>query len=84
MRLETSTINPLATFLGSIPESGLLLDRNNLEKIGKVFQTGGIIAETYKEVAELIVQFQEWYGMISIDQVDGKHILRKIDGKDTQ
>ncbi len=84
MRLEESTFNPLTTFLGNIPESGLTLDRNALEAIGKLFQLGGIVAESYKEVAGLLVQFQEWYGMISIEAENGKHILRKTNGKDPQ
>ena len=84
MRLEESTFNPLAVFFGSIPESGLTLDRSSLEAIGKLFQLGGIVAETYREVAEILVQFQEWYGMITIEAENGKHILRKTNGKDPQ
>ena len=84
MRIEFSELNPLISFFQLIPETGLQLSRDNLEKIGNLLKTGGIIAETYKEVIGLLIQFEEWYGMITIKDEDGKYFLRKTNGENAQ
>lgn len=81
MRIETPSFNPLVKFFELIPEEGIKLTRDNLERIGSLFNTGGIIAETYREVIVILLQFQEWYGLISVNtDENGSYILRKTNG----
>lgn len=80
MRLEQSKLNPLGEFLLSIPDDGIVLSRENLETLGRVFQHGGLVAESHNEVLDLLYSFSEWYKLTSIEKVDNYYILRKING----
>lgn len=76
-------VNPLPALFELIGESGVVLTRSTITSIAKVLNTGGVIAQTEKELLVLLNLFIEWYGLLEIVEVDNIHYLRKINGSET-
>lgn len=78
MRLETSDINPLSTILNLIPDQGLELTREHIINIGNIIKTGGVVAESYKEVVDMLFLIETWYNLWNIKFIDKSYKLFKV------
>lgn len=78
MRLETSDINPLSTILNLIPDQGLELTREHITNIGNIIKTGGVVAESYKEVVDMLFLIETWYNLWNIKFIDKSYKLFKV------
>lgn len=84
MRLSDSTYNPLPALFEIIGEAGIPITRSTITSIAKLFNAGGVVAETEKELLVLINFFIESYGLLEIVIIDNIHYLRKVNGEDSQ
>jgi hypothetical protein len=85
MRLEESSINPLLELFEYIETlKEVAITNRHIEQIGKIFNSGGVFPETHAEVIDLLVLFNEFYGLIEIAIENNFHYIRKISGKDEQ
>jgi len=86
MRFEENIgVNPLSDIFKYIETiEDIPLTNKHIEYIGKLFNTGGVFPETSSEVVDLLVLFNNFYGLIEIVIKDNIHYLRMTDGKDLQ
>ena len=81
MRLADPKAYPLQEFLDFIPANGIPLTYGAMNEIGAIFAKGGVICETYGELAEVLKMLAVWYDLIWLDEIDGdKLYLRKVNG----
>lgn len=78
MEFISSPVNPLQELLDIIPEEGMWLDVNSLEKIAMLFLKGGLKCETYGELMDVIHKFCEWYTLTELTSVNGQILFKKV------
>jgi hypothetical protein len=84
MLFKDTALNPLPALFELIGEGGIVITTKTIPSIAKVLNTGGIIAETEKELITILHLFIEWYGLLEIVVIDNIHYLRKVNGKNSQ
>lgn len=78
MRIEQPKAYPLKEFFNFIPDEGLPLTADNMCKIAKIFNTGGVFCETYGEVVQTLYEFSDFCGLIKLE--GSPLTLRKVNG----
>lgn len=82
MKLKDTSYNPLPDLFDLVGYSGIMLTNSTISSIAKVFNAGGIIAETEKELLTLIHLFIDYYGLLEFVKIDNIHYLRKVHGSE--
>lgn len=84
MRLAESEYNPLPDLFKIIPDTGLVLTEQSMKHLAVIFEYAGIITESVEETLQILLLFKEWYGLISLEEVEpNKYILRNLNGKNS-
>ncbi len=76
MYLRESGLNPLPQLLDILKEdTRLFLSNEILTSLGTIFFAGGVVAETFEDVINILKYIEEWYGIWKLETIDNKQYL---------